>query len=416
MEQRAWSISAEWIVRGDAPAVRRGVLRGRGGRIETVGPRGEVEPAAEHRSLGRAVVLPGLINAHTHLELTPLRGKLPARRPLAQWLFGVARKRPRGPEARAAGIRDGAVEALAAGTTTLADTCHDNFAWRVLKPSPLRKVCFAEVMGIGPLAPGAKAKLEAQLADLEPDRRLRFGIAPHAPYSVTPELYRDALAIARRRGWPVSTHLAETESERQFLRSGGGKLFEFLARLGLYDSSVEIAGAKPVVLAERLGLLEAGTLLGHCNYIDDEELELLAGSSASVAYCPRSAAFFGHTGHRYPEMLSAGVNVCLGTDSLASNTTLSILDEMRRLRRDARTSNAAILAMGTVNGARALGMDAEVGTLNAGKLADLAVVPLGDDAGAEPVEAVLTGEQTVAATMIGGEWVQGSEGQRRRCS
>ena len=396
---RTWSISAEWIVPGDTAPVRHGVMRGRGKRIDAIGPPQTVGYAENHRELGCVAVLPGLVNAHTHLELTHLQGQLPRRRPLTQWLFALRNRRLRGEKLRQA-VAQGAAAAVAAGTTTLGDVCHNNQAWRALKSSPLRKLCFAETLGIGPLTDSAIPKLKRELAGIRKAEKLRFGVAPHAPYSTADSVYRQAIEIARKRDMIVATHLAETEAERQFTLRGSGKFFEFLAHMGLIDSTVAIHACTPLAFAQRVGLFDGPCILAHANFIDNEEFEILRTSGASVAYCPRSNDFFGRSGHRYAEMLAAGINVCLGTDSLASNASLEMLEEMRRVRLDGKVDSFTILRMATLNGARALAWDDEVGSLTPGKMADWISVEVPPDA-TNPVEAILTSRGRVLETVIG---------------
>ena len=347
--------------------------------------------------------LPGLVNAHTHLELSGLRGQLPAGRPMPQWLFALLAHRPRRAQLAAA-VAEGAREALAGGTTAVGDISHNHSAWKTLKDLPLRKVCFAEVTGIGPLARKAIPRLTRRIAGLRGRGRLAFGICPHAPYSTAEEVYRQAVAIARKRHWPLATHLAETEAERQFLLRGSGRFFDFLAHLGLIDSSVGIHRCTPLAFARRVGLLDGPCVLAHVNYIDDEEFKLLASSRASVVYCPRSNAFFGRSGHRYAEMLAAGINVALGTDSLASNTSLEMLEEMRHVRAEGLVDNETILRMGTLNGARALGWEEKIGSLSVGKQADWIAVEL-PSATAQPLETIFTCPARVVETAIAGRTV-----------
>jgi len=398
-----WSVSAEWIIPAQGSPIHRGLMQGRGVAIEFVGPASQAPSAQQHRWLGNAAILPGLVNAHTHLELTCLRGQLPERRPMAQWLFAMLHKRPGGRKLDAS-VAEGAAEALATGTTALSDICHNNSAWRTLKKSPLRKLCFAEVLGIGSMARRAMGKLKKNLRGIKGDEHLRFGVAPHAPYSTSEEVYRQAIALARERQWPVATHLAESEAERQFLLRGTGKFFDFLAYMGLIDLSVAVHNCTPLAFARRVGLLEGPCILAHVNYIDDDEFKVLAGSGASVAYCPRSNDFFARSGHRYAEMLTAGINVALGTDSLASNSSLDMLEEMRRVRLDGKVDNPTILRMATLNGAKALGWDDRIGSLVPGKQADWIAVELPDEA-AHPLEAILTSKARVIETVIAGKTV-----------
>ena len=404
---RPWSLSAEWVLPADGRTLRRGVLRGRGATIEAVGPESQVLPAPDHREMGEVAILPGLVNAHTHLELTHLRGQLPERRPISQWLYALRARWP-GTHDLDAAVEDGAAEALATGTTALADVCHNNRAWRTLKATPLRALCFAEVMGIGPLADAAIPRLKQHVKGCRATRRLRFGVSPHAPYTTGEDVYRQAVAVARRRRWPVATHLAETESERQFLLRGSGRLLDFLMHMGLMNSKVQIPGCTPVTFARRVGLFDGPCLLAHVNCVDDAEMKILASSGASVVCCPRSNDFFGRSGHRYAEMLDIGINVAIGTDSLASNSSLSMVDELARLRTEAKVDNQTLLKMATVNGAKALGWDDRAGSLEPGKEADWIALELPHGTAA-PLEAILTGHTRVLEVAIAGKSVYTAE-------
>jgi len=396
---KTWSVSARWIVPGKGRPIRNGVMRGRGGDIVAVGKLKTIGPSGNHRDLGQgSAVLPGLINAHTHLELTHLRGQLPHSRSMTQWLFALLHRRATGKQLSKS-VRQGAAEALASGTTALGDISHNNKAWQTLKTFPLRKVCFAEVTGIGPLAGAAMGRLKKNLTGVRKGARLRFGISPHAPYSTAEKVYVQAVALAQKRNMIVSTHLAETEAERQFTLRGSGKFFEFLAHLGLIDSSVGICGCTPLAFARRVGLFDGQCILAHVNCIDSDEFQILRASGASVAYCPRSNDFFRRGRHRYAQMLKAGINVCLGTDSLASNSSLEMIEEMRRVRADGRVGSDTILRMATINGAKALGWDDQIGSLEPGKQADWIAVDVPPDA-AHPVEALLTTDARVQEVVI----------------
>lgn len=378
------------------------MLRGCGETIEAVGPVGEVAPTKNHRVLQNVAILPGLVNAHAHLELSHLRGLLPRRASMPRWLMSLLQHRG-SDEQQLHAVAVGAGEAIATGTTAIADISHNNCAWRVLKDLPIRKLCLAEVLGMGPLESGAMDRLACSLEGLPPtDGRLRFGISPHAPYSTSEKTYRDAIAMACDRGWPVCTHLAETKGERQFLMSGGGTFLRFLQSVRLLDSSFTPPACKPLEFARRVGLLGT-SILAHVNYLDDEEIEILAAGGASVVYCPGSSAFFGRSGHRYADMLAAGVNVAIGTDSLASNDSLDMLAEMRRLKRQGRVDNHTILRMATLNGAIAMGWQNRIGSLEPGKAADWIAVEIGNRE--YPLETILTKSCKVVETVIGGQTV-----------
>ena len=199
------------------------------------------------------------------------------------------------------------------------------------------------------------------------------------------------------------THLAETEGEREFLEKGGGAFLDLLRKLGIVNASLPKPGCGPVELAGELGLLEDDCILAHVNYIDDAELDILAAGRASVAYCPRSSRFFGRSGHRYAQMLRRGVNVAVGTDSLASNWSLDMLAELRAIYAQGQLDCQRILEMGTINAAKALGLSGCIGTLERGKQADFVVVEVG--AAEDPLAALLEGEGGVERTVIAGQTV-----------
>ncbi|MFP4105218.1 MAG: amidohydrolase family protein [Phycisphaerae bacterium] len=406
---RPWSVSADWILPGDGRRLRNGILRGNGPLVEAVGTVRQVPPTPNHRELGEVILLPGLINAHVHLELTHMRGKISPGRPITQWLYGIIRKRPQDEDQQRAAVQAGAAEALAAGTTCLVDVSSGNNAWAVLQDFPLRKICLSEIVGIGPRAKDAMSAVGKTIRGCKEDERLGFGISPHSPYATAESVYIKCIAAAHKRNWPVATRLAETEAERQFLTRGSGKFFEFLARLGMIDMSVDVHGCKPVEFARRVGMLDRRSLLFGVNYIGDDELAILQTSRASVVYSPGAAAYFGRSGHRYPEMLRRGINVALGTDSLACNDSLDVLQEMRRIRRDAQVDNDTILRMATLNGARALGMDDRLGSLEPGKTADFFTVTTDSDL-ADPLEAILTAPTNVQQVTIAGGTVPIGEG------
>jgi cytosine/adenosine deaminase-related metal-dependent hydrolase len=403
--RKTWSISAAWILPADGRTLTRGVLRGRGATIEAVGPEPLVAPSdsGQHRDLGQAVILPGLVNAHTHLELTGLRGHLPRHKPITQWLDALRSHWPAAAELGTAVVQ-GAEEALAAGTTALADICHNHRAWRKLKDTPLRCACFAEVQGMGPLADDALARLQKYTADCRATVRMRFGISPNAPYTTSVEVYRQAVRIARKHNWLLCTHLAETESERQFLLHGTGRLMDFLLHTGLPKPALTPPGCTPVGFARDVGLFDGPCILAHVNFLDDAEMKILASSGASVVCCPRSNDFFGRSGHRYAEMLAAGINVAVGTDSLASNTSLDVIAELARLRSEAKVDNQTLLRMGTLNGAKALGWDDRIGSLEPGKQADWVALSLPPGTTA-PLEAVFTGQARVMEVGVAGKVV-----------
>ena len=368
-------------------------------------------PAAEHEDCGDALLLPGLVNAHTHLELSDMSA-VERRGSFAEWIMSVIRTRASlgtlGGDSAANAARLGAAESLRFGVTTVGDVSKFAADTRpALAASPLRVISFGEVQAMA----GRRDLLGSRLAeatDLRFDgwddrNRLRVAVTPHAPYSVEPAGYRACLAWAETHGRPITTHLAETPDEAAFLADHDGPLMQIWHALRDWRDDVPKFAGGPVRLAKHLGLLDYPTLLAHVNYADDAELDLLAAGRASVVWCPRTHDYFGHAPHRWREMLGRGVNVCVGTDSRASSPDLNAVDDLRLLRRQHRDVPAATLwEMVTTRPAAALGVADRVGSLRAGGWADVVSFPAAG-AAADPLAAVLDDNLLPGDVWVAGE-------------
>jgi cytosine/adenosine deaminase-related metal-dependent hydrolase len=382
-----------------------GILIDRG-RVAAVGRIEELSPAADARVVDYpdSVVIPGLVNAHTHLELTAV-GQLPRPASFVDWVLALRGRAMAalGDSARVAeSARRGVRDSLRFGVTTVGDiTLNPAVTREVLRASPLRGVSFGEVLGMA----GRAGQMEERIAAAVPHglerEDLRAGIEPHAPYSLDLVGYRRCLDAARARGLPLATHLAETPDEAEFLASHTGEFRHLWDVLGGWQEGVSRAEGGPIRAMRAIGLVEFPAVLAHVNYADDDELSILARGRASVAYCPRTHAYFGHPPHRFAEMLARGINVALGTDSAASSPDLNLLDDLRlvhRLRPDVPPET--IFEMATLRGARALGMADRVGSIEAGKAADLCVYRVSSR---EPLREVL--ETTAAPAQV---WIRGA--------
>ena len=402
-------LKARYVVPVDGPVSENGCIVVDGGRIRSVGPAIDHEGESA-TDFGAAVLTPGFVNAHTHLELTGRAGRVPPTPDFVDWLrrlMVIRNAQPATRETLQAAVREGISQSLAAGVTALGDiTTAPAWTREALAESGVSAVSFGEVAAIGRRRHLLAERLAAAAAATRATARMRIGISPHAPYTVAPDAMRACAERARSIEAPLCTHLSETPEEERFTRFADGPLAEFLRDLNVWDQSISASGCSPIELAERTGLLSDRTVIAHANYVSDADVERIARWGASVAYCPRTHAAFGHAAHRFREMLTAGINVCVGTDSLASNPSLSVLDELRFLhRRHPDIAAAELLAMGTIRGARALGLANETGSLTPGKYADLAVIPLdghqGGDAGweamldsnADPIAVYLAGER-----------------------
>ncbi|HEV3260362.1 MAG TPA: amidohydrolase family protein, partial [Gemmataceae bacterium] len=389
-----WTLTARWVFPVDGPPLERGTVTVRGERISAVEPCGRLRADLD---LGNAAILPGLVNAHTHLDLTGLRGKCPPTADFTAWLRGVVRhRRQLTPAQVESDIRAGLAESLAHGTTLLGDIAAEGLSWPVLAAAPLRAVVFYELLGLPPArARQAWAGACAWLADHPPTATCRPGLSPHAPYSVHRALYCLAARRARTHNLPLTTHLAETPPELELLAHRRGSLVEFLSELGVWypDGLASSPG-------QVLRLCRQATLFAHGNYLD-------AGAavprSGTIVYCPRTHAAFGHRAHPFRAFLAAGVRVALGTDSLASNLDLDVLAEARFLHvLYPDVPGEAVLRMATLSGAEALGWQAETGSLAPGKSADLMVLPLPAEDRSDPYRLVFGSSLPVRAVLCRG--------------
>lgn len=366
--------------------------------------------ATEVVDWGMAMLMPGLINAHAHLELTDLHNRVKGFTSFTDWILKLIQQRQAWtPENYRASTEKGAQLSLAAGTTLVGDICASGVGWNIVSGNNLRRVVFEEVLSLFP------DRVESILAHINnlfgcAEVRLRqmHGISPHAPYSAGSELYGRTAELARNQKRLLATHVAETEEELQFLLTATGEFRDFLAAIGALPDNWKPPKKSPIAYLDSLNVLGPSCLLIHCNYLDQESMTRIAKSHSNVVYCPRSHSFFGHKKHPIRQLLDCGINVALGTDSLASNYSLSILDEMRHLfanRKD--ISPREIFLAATVNGARALGFGGILGRLEPGCLADMAVLSLPQNLSVKGMlPQILEGAGEGVATIVEGgiEW------------
>jgi cytosine/adenosine deaminase-related metal-dependent hydrolase len=399
-------LKARYVVPVEGPCIENGAIAIERGRIAAIGP-GQGVGTGGVTDYGDAVICPGFVNAHTHLELSALAGRVPPSRDFVNWLSRLVATLDTEPATRTqahAAMGLGIAQSIRSGVTLVGDiTRWPVWTREVLAASPLRGVSFGEVIAIGSLRHRLAEHLDAASSTDQQTTHMRVGISPHAPYTVEPEGMRACAERARAIDAPLCVHLAETPDEEPFTRRLVGPFEDYLRGLGVWDAEMPCSGKSPVELAQQTGVLGSRTLLAHVNYVNDDEIQRLAASGASVAYCPRTHAAFGHRPHRFRDMLAAGINVCVATDSLVSSPSLSILDELRFLRREhTDVPPQDLLVMGTLRGARALGFSAEFGSLALGKHADLAVIPLEQPNPSSGWASILESTQPPQAVYISG--------------
>jgi cytosine/adenosine deaminase-related metal-dependent hydrolase len=380
---------ASWVLPIVEPPIRDGWMVIDRGRIVAYGAYGAVtRRAASHGEsqeidLGNVAVLPGLVNAHTHLELSYLRDEIPPASEFVTWIRGVMAARRQRPHLAAPEIVDAIdrtiAEAVAFGTAVVGDISNTLVSYQPLTRSPLAAVLFFEMLGFN-VTDGAAVVAHAwrELGALGATERVRTSVAAHAPYSVAPLVFRAIRQSLEREPFvPCSVHLAESPEEVEFIKSGEGPWRRLLEEVGTWNPSWRPPGVSPVQFLDDSGFLGPRVLAVHGVQMTPADLERLAARGATLVTCPRSN---GHTGAGAPpidDFYASGVRVAVGTDSLASAPDLSVFAELATLRALAPTIPAAkLLESATIEGARALGFDADYGTIEPGKSGRVLAVAL----------------------------------------
>jgi cytosine/adenosine deaminase-related metal-dependent hydrolase len=394
-----WTLTARWVFPVDGPPLEGGTVTVAGRHLVAVEPHGR---SRANLDLGDAAILPGLVNAHTHLDLTGLRGRVPYQGSFTDWLSAViAHRRALSPAQVEQDVLAGVRESLTCGVTLVGDVSGGGLSWHVLANSALRAVVFHELLGLPRERAGrAWAEALAWLRTHTATPTCRPGLSPHAPYSVRAGLFRAAGRLAAERDLPLTIHLAETCEEAELLARRAGPFVGFLDNLGVFDPEGLVGGLGEVA-GMNVGVPHV--LYAHGNYLDPGTA---LGPGATVVYCPRTHAYFRHAPHPYRELLRRGVRIALGTDSLASSPDLSVLEEARFLHRhDPDLPGSLLLEMITRSAAEALGWGEEAGTLVAGKSADLVVLPIPPGQESDPHRLVFDSDLPVRDVLCGGEWV-----------
>ena len=358
-------------------------------------------PQPDH-DFGLALITPGLVNAHAHLELEFCRGRVPYRGSFIRWLQDVRDLKQELPDTATTFPRETLAALRAGGCTTVLDHHTINLNWDAVAGMGLRYLPFREFFMFNNHRP-----------DLERMRaQAKLSYAPHSSYTASIEVAEACRTLADAAGLPISVHLSEFPAELEFIRSGHNPDVERLLEMaGATDSAWHGARMSPIALFAKHGVLSAPTYLIHGNYLEPGDMELLSELKPTIVYCPHSHAFFQHPQHPLASYLAAGINVALGTDSLASNAALSPLREAALARqRLPEVAAADLFAAITVRGLQPLGWDKYLGRLEPGYLADFAVFTLPADPGADfgALFDALLATQRCAMTVCGGKVIHGS--------
>ena len=390
--------------------LRPGAVTVCGGRVVRAGPLLANAPGDEQRDSSTVVdlpdtlVVPAAVNAHAHLDLTAM-GAQEYDGDFLDWVSQVMAWRQQNPDRSTQGVEPGAAMSWRSGVGWVGDIAGSDEAAEAFLTSGMAGVSFIECFGLGRRQAEAIDTMHRRLAALERTTGPgRLGVQPHAPYSAGAALYDAVTEAAERADLPLCTHLAETPEELQFVRDAAGPLADRLRSWGKWDETIESTGLHPVDWL-RPRLARRPWLLAHCNYVGDQHIRTLADCRASVAYCPVAGDYFGQPpgGHRYRDMLDAGVNVCLGTDSIVCQPPdgpqpLGVFPQMRHLhRRDGGGAAMAdlLLRMATVNGLTALGLDPMLATLRPGAASMLVGVRFDPSDPADPLTQALENDYPV---------------------
>jgi cytosine/adenosine deaminase-related metal-dependent hydrolase len=361
------------------PPIENGCVEIADGRIVSVGewPGGE---AAD--DLGDSVVLPGLVNAHTHLELSWMAGRVPPKSAMDEWIRELMTVRrighEGGPEAISKAALDAATAMFESGTALVGDVSNTLMTPGLIAAAGLRGVVFHELIGFAAMDPDRIVREAEARLDEHRTLPLDFGIVAHAPYSVSPDLIA---AIARApRTAPLAIHLGESAEEMEFIATGQGPIRKMLEHLGVWSETWPVPACDPAEFVDRLGYLQPGTNVVHGVKFGADAIARLRERGAILVSCPRSNTWVGSGAPPLATYYRAGVPVAFGTDSLASAATLNLFDELAEARRIAPEVPASLLVdSATRRGAQALGMETEYGTIEPGKRAALIAVAVPAD-------------------------------------
>jgi cytosine/adenosine deaminase-related metal-dependent hydrolase len=408
-------IRARIVVTMDRAPIENGAVAVSGNRIVDVGRFDDIKTrnAGNTVDLGEQALLPGLINAHCHLDYTCLRGKISPQKSFTDWIRAInAEKANLLPKDYVASINDGFAEAKRFGTTAIANLTAFPELISQVQP-PIRTWWVAELIDIRAAA-RANELVDSVIESL--GRGAPWGLAPHALFTASKDLFRRCEEIARREHILLTTHLAESREEMAMFRDGSGPLYEFIKSIGrpmndcgsktplkLFLDLIGSGGSPNRPRAIEVNRPYLSWIVAHLNELTERDFDLLERSNSKfqIVHCPGSHKYFGHSPFAFDRLRSLGFNVCLGTDSLASNETLSLFDEMRAFQKEFPSVSAKeIFQMVTVNPARALRCENALGQIRPGSGADLIAVPCSGST--DIFEKILAFDAPVSWSMVNG--------------
>ncbi len=372
---------ADIVLPISSPVITRGAVRVEGAQVVAVGSASELvaRPGEEVIDLGASTLMPGLINAHCHLDYTKFKGSISSRQSFTEWIKNInALRRSFTPKEYIESIAEGFQMLARGGVTTVANIEAFPELLPQLPVPPLRTWWFLELIDVRTrLDQDEMLRNALGFFETHSDWPGGFGLSPHAPYTASVDLYRLARTCGEKYGMLSTTHIAESVEENEMFSNAQGPLYDFMAELGRDNSDCGQGSALSHLIEH--GVIGNNCIIAHLNYLQDYDYELLANSGASVVHCPKCHTYFGHASFPLKTLREHGINICLGTDSLASNNTLDMRSEMREAQHLHGLSDREVLEMATIHGARALGQAGKLGQISPGSVADLVAFSLKPD-------------------------------------
>ncbi len=383
-------LKADWVATVASEPIRDGAVLVRGDIIGDVGKFDDMigkYPSEELRDFGRAAVIPGFVNSHSHLDYTIWRTAF-EKLSFFRWIAALGKTSSAGlafSDFYSSALL-GAAESISSGITTVADTTLSGASFKAISETGLRGVVYREVFDVRRSTASALSDLKVNIDEIshKATDRVTVGVSPHSPYTVSSRLFREVKSFADERDLPICVHLAETESEADLLLRGKWDKRLITRAIGV---KIERFGLSPARYLDFLGVLGRRSLLVHCIHLGDSDIELLSERGCPVAHCPRSNAKLAVGVAPLASFASKDLRVGFGTDSAASSGTLDMFEEMRFAVMIHRASAMDVKAldaerafrMATIGGADALGIEDKVGSIEVGKRADLAVIDLSSE-------------------------------------
>lgn len=400
---------ADVVLPISSPPLVPGAVRVEGSQVVAVGRASDLprQPGEIVIDLGACTLLPGLINAHCHLDYTSFRGAIAPRHSFTDWIKNInALRRSFSSQDFIQSIAQGFQMLAQGGVTTVANIESFPELLPQLPVPPLRTWWFLELIDVRTRIDKDETLLGAlSFFENHPEWIGGFGVSPHAPYTASVDLYRLARICGEKYGMLCTTHIAESMEEHEMFSHAYGPLYDFMLSLGR-DNSDCGQGSALSHLVEH-GVIGGNCIIAHLNYLQDYDYELLARTGASVVHCPKCHTYFGHAPFQLKLLRDHDINVCLGTDSLASNNALDMRSEMREVKKFHRLSDREVLEMATINGARALGQAGKLGQISPGSVADLVAFPhAADEPEMDPYRRVVHSRTEPRLLLVNGRKVE----------